>query len=96
LPKWNFTTMYSVSRSGLLNWLFAPLYFFIILKEIASFKPDIGFITDETANAFWGVICRVVKIPYISYCSVPVFNRHERYSNYKLLQLILQTIMQKI
>ncbi len=96
LPKWNFTTMYSVSRQGLLNWLFAPWYFFVIIREISSFKPDIGFITDETANAFWGVFCRRVKIPYISYCSVPVFNKHQRYSNYKILRIILQTILKKI
>jgi glycosyltransferase involved in cell wall biosynthesis len=96
LPKWHFTSMNSVTRKGLLNWLFAPVYLFIILKEIISFKPDIGFITDETANAFWGVICRVVKIPYVSYCSVPVFNRYNKYSNNKYLRTIIRAIMKKI
>jgi glycosyltransferase involved in cell wall biosynthesis len=88
--------MASVSREGLLNWLFAPWYFFVIIKEIIRFKPDIGFITDETANAFWGVICKILKIPYISYCSVPVFNRDDKYSNYKMLNLFFQAVFKLI
>ena len=96
LPKWNFTTMNSVSRNGLLNWVFAPCYFFIILNEIHNFKPDVGFITDETANAFWGAISKSVKIPYISYCSVPVFNQKKLFSKHKLIKIIFDMAISKV
>ena len=66
LPKWHFTPMASLSRSGLLNWLWAPLYWLIFLKEIRTFNPDIALITDETANAFWGVVSNYIKLPYVS------------------------------
>jgi len=75
LPKWHFTTMASLSRSGLLNWLFAPLYFVIFLKQIRMFKPDIAVIADETANAFWSLVTNFIKLPYVSYWSVPVLKQ---------------------
>jgi glycosyltransferase involved in cell wall biosynthesis len=75
LPKWHFTTMASLSRSGLLNWILAPLYFFIFFREIRKFNPDIALITDETANAFWGAISSYIRLPYVSYWSVPVSNQ---------------------
>jgi glycosyltransferase involved in cell wall biosynthesis len=72
LPKWQFTNMYSLNRRGLLNWIFLPLYCYLIIGEIKNFQPEVALITDETGNAFWGAISRFHHIPYVSYWSVPV------------------------
>jgi len=71
LPKWPFATMQSLSRKGLLNWVFAFWYYLIIIEKIRKFKPDIIFVADETANCFWGSWAKFIKTSYISYCSVP-------------------------
>jgi glycosyltransferase involved in cell wall biosynthesis len=78
LPKWPFSTMSSIYGTGLLNWIFLPLYSFIIINRINSFKPDIIFVTDETANCFWGVWAYRVATPYVSYCSVPYLKKWKK------------------
>ena len=54
IPKWPFTTMVSLSKTGVLNWLFFPWYYYLIHREIKMFDPDICLIADTTANCFWG------------------------------------------
>lgn len=71
LPKWPFATMSSLSGKGLFNWLWAPWYFAAIYHQIKTFNPEVILVADETANCFWGVWARTIKIPYISYCSAP-------------------------
>jgi len=97
LPKWNFTYMYSLNHRGFLNWIFLPLYCFLIAREIKNFQPDVGLVTDETANAFWGAMYRYHHIRYVSYWSVPItrpekLNSKNRAAN-KIYQLILKQLL---
>lgn len=96
LPKWSFTPMASLSVKGLANWIISPWYFFLILREIKIFKPEVGFITDETANAFWGGITNRAKIPYISYCSVPFTKIKQIVPKYKFWVLIKIAVLRRI
>jgi glycosyltransferase involved in cell wall biosynthesis len=96
LPKWSFTPMASLSSKGLPNWIISPWYFFIILRETRIFRPEVGFITDETANAFWGVIADLAKIPYVSYWSVPLTEIKQIVPKYKFWIFIKIAILKQI
>jgi len=94
LPKWSFTSMSSLSNKGLANWLFVPLYFYLIKMSIKKYKPDIILISDETANAFWGLFSRFVNRPYLSYCSVPHLT-YPRQQGSNLLRYKVQSTIRK-
>lgn len=78
LPKWPSLNMYSLVGKSLLNWIFLPCYYLTIKKEIDHFKPDIILVADETSNCFWGCWAKWIKVPYISYCSVPFLSIDEK------------------
>jgi glycosyltransferase involved in cell wall biosynthesis len=71
LPKWPFLQTYSLAHRARANWIFYPLYLSTFYKRIHEFKPDVIFVADETANCVWGTWANRVKVPYISYSSVP-------------------------
>lgn len=94
LPKWPFTTMDSLSNNGLLNWVFMPWYFLVIRHRIKTYKPDIILVIGETANCFWGVWARQIKIPYISYGSVPFLSSVSKIGNLSFLSKVVYKLKQ--
>lgn len=73
LPKWPNAPMTSLGRRGIANWLFLFSYFFRFRSAINRFRPDIILVTDETGNAFWGLMSLGFRLSHVSYVSVPVF-----------------------
>ena len=71
LPKWPFLKSYSLAGSSRANWLFQPIYSQQIQQRINLFQPDVILVADEAANCFWGSWVDTIKVPYMSYCSVP-------------------------
>ncbi len=96
LPKWSFTPMHSIAGKGLLNWVFTPWYISIIRHRIKIFKPDIILVTDETANCFWGILARQIKVPYISYCSVPSISNKQKIGRLGIFSKVKYIILQQV
>ena len=96
LPKWPFTKMNSLSKNGLLNWVFTPWYFLVIRHRIKTYKPDIILVIGETANCFWGVWARQIKIPYISYCSVPFLSNVSKIGKLGILSKVVYKLKQLV
>ncbi|HBH48058.1 MAG TPA: hypothetical protein DDX98_05430 [Bacteroidales bacterium] len=71
LPKWHFLKSYSLAGPSRANWLLQPIYSQRIRQRINLFRPDVIFVADEAANCLWGSWVGKIKIPYMSYCSVP-------------------------
>jgi glycosyltransferase involved in cell wall biosynthesis len=71
LPKWPFLKSYSLADRSRANWIFRPIYFHKIKERIDLFSPDVILVADEAANCFWGTWVDKIKVPYMSYCSVP-------------------------
>jgi glycosyltransferase involved in cell wall biosynthesis len=71
MPKWPFLKSYSLDSSSRANWIFLPVYCHWLKKRIDCFSPDVVFVADEASNCFWGSWAGQMKVPYVSYCSVP-------------------------
>jgi len=71
-PKWHFAQIHSLTGISRLNWVFIPFYLIKIRRILSKTSPEIVLVADETSNFFWGFCTRLFRIPYISYCSVPL------------------------
>ena len=71
LPKWPFLYSYSLAGRSRANWIFGPVYYLKIKAIIKSFSPEVVFVADEASNCFWGSWADKIRVPYMSYCSVP-------------------------
>lgn len=72
LQKLPFAPMTSLTGIQRLNWVFIPFYLIKIRRIISKTLPEIVLVADETSNFFWGFCARFFRIPYVSYCSVPL------------------------
>ena len=71
MPKLPFLKSYSLDSSSRANWIFLPVYCNWLKKRIDCFSPNVVFVADEASNCFWGSWAARMKVPYMSYCSVP-------------------------
>ena len=79
LKKWPFVPMHSLSGISRINWVFILSYLIKINQILRRNRPDIIIVADETSNFFWGFWAKSCKIPYISYCSVPILSVYRTY-----------------